>query len=82
MPEKYGKSSLVATINPEKSHRTIAIRADMDALPIVEKNECEYKSEIEGQMHACGHDAHIYFPGGRGICSLGGYAYGEGRSDG
>lgn len=56
--EKYGKSSLVATINPEKSHRTIAIRADMDALPIVEKNECEYKSEIEGQMHACGHDAH------------------------
>ena len=56
--EKYGKSSLVATINPEKSHRTIAIRVDMDALPIVEKNECEYKSEIEGQMHACGHDAH------------------------
>ena len=56
--EQYGKSSIVATVNPEKSHYTIGIRADMDALPITEENDVEYKSRIEGKMHACGHDAH------------------------
>ncbi len=56
--EKYGRSSLVATVNPEKSRFTIGIRADMDALPITELNDVSYKSRIDGQMHACGHDAH------------------------
>ena len=56
--EEYGKSSIVATLNPEKSHYTIAIRADIDALPITEMNDTEYKSQNEGKMHACGHDAH------------------------
>jgi len=56
--EKYGESSVVATINPQKSHFTIGIRADMDALLIEEKTDLPFKSKIKGQMHACGHDAH------------------------
>ena len=53
------ETGIVATIqgrNPEK--KTIALRADIDALPIQEKNECQYKSTIDGVMHGCGHDAH------------------------
>lgn len=56
--EKYGKSSIVATVNPEKTNFTIGIRADMDALPIEEATDLPFKSKIKGQMHACGHDAH------------------------
>lgn len=56
--EQYGKSSVVATINPDSKIFTIGIRADMDALLIREKTELSYSSKIEGQMHACGHDAH------------------------
>ena len=56
--EKYGESSVVGIINPNKKDVTIGIRADMDALLIEEKTDLPFKSKIAGQMHACGHDAH------------------------
>jgi hippurate hydrolase len=51
-----GVIGLIKGRNPES--RTIALRADMDALPIQEENEVPYKSQNPGIMHACGHDVH------------------------
>ena len=51
-----GVLGIIEGKNPSK--RVIALRADMDALPIVEENEVDYKSKNEGVMHACGHDVH------------------------
>jgi hippurate hydrolase len=51
-----GVIGLIKGNNPES--RVIALRADMDALPIHEQNEVPYKSKKEGVMHACGHDVH------------------------
>lgn len=56
--EEYGLSSLVGFINPGKGAITMAIRADMDALPVNEKTGYDFASQREGFMHACGHDAH------------------------
>ena len=57
--DQYGPNTIVATINGEKDAFTIGIRADMDALPIQERNEDRpYRSRHDGIMHACGHDAH------------------------
>lgn len=51
-----GVVGLIHGRNPTK--KVIALRADIDALPILEANEVEYKSKNEGVMHACGHDVH------------------------
>ena len=52
-----GIVALIKGVRPEK--KTIALRADMDALPIEEQNNMSYKSENRGTMHACGHDVHM-----------------------
>lgn len=51
-------SSVIATINGGKPGKVIALRADMDALPIQEETGVDYSSKHEGCMHACGHDSH------------------------
>lgn len=53
--DHYG---LIADLKISDGEKTVAIRADMDALPILEQTGKVYASEIEGIMHACGHDSH------------------------
>lgn len=61
-PEKVAGTGVVCAIKGSKktgSNKTAALRADMDALELEEKNEVEYKSENKGLMHGCGHDGHM-----------------------
>ncbi|MBU3204344.1 M20 metallopeptidase family protein [Clostridium algidicarnis] len=56
--EKVGTTSLVGYIKGGKAGKTVALRADIDALPIIEQSGASYSSKKEGLMHACGHDGH------------------------
>lgn len=53
-----GKHGIVASLKVGDSDKAIGLRADFDALPIQEDNDLDYKSEVEGVGHLCGHDGH------------------------
>ncbi len=57
--KRIGKTGVIGTIKSGKPGKTIALRSDIDALPVMEDNKIEYRSKNDGVMHACGHDAHI-----------------------
>ncbi|HEY3320506.1 MAG TPA: amidohydrolase [Planctomycetota bacterium] len=52
------KTGVIATLNPDASRPALALRADMDALPIQEESDIPYRSENPGKGHLCGHDTH------------------------
>jgi amidohydrolase len=53
-----GKTGVVAMLEGAHDGPTVLVRADMDALPIVEENHTDFTSQTSGKMHACGHDGH------------------------
>jgi len=53
-----GKTGVVGLLRGARPGKTVLLRADMDALPIEEQSDIEYRSENPGVMHACGHDGH------------------------
>jgi amidohydrolase len=65
--EKFGlqlktgmaKTGVIGLLKGGMPGKTVAIRADMDALPMEEANQVPYRSKVKGKMHACGHDAHV-----------------------
>ncbi len=57
-PRRVASTGIIADLEGSKPGKAVAIRADMDALPIQEEIDVQFKSRIQGVMHACGHDAH------------------------
>lgn len=57
-PQECGKAGLVALAGGKQPGKTILLRADMDALPLTEEADIDYRSENIGKMHGCGHDMH------------------------
>ncbi len=53
-----GVTGVTAMLDTGRPGRTVLVRADMDALPVHEERQTEYRSNVNGKMHACGHDGH------------------------
>src|SRR5215203_441023 len=54
----YARTGVLGVVEGGRPGKTVALRADIDALPIQEENEHSFASKVDGVMHACGHDAH------------------------
>jgi amidohydrolase len=54
-----GRTGVVGVLRGSRPGKTIMLRADMDALPILEEGDHAYRSRFDGRMHACGHDGHV-----------------------
>lgn len=59
IPTEEPKTGVIGLIKGGKPGKTVALRADIDALNVTEENEVGYKSQNVGKMHACGHDTHM-----------------------
>ncbi|MDP2960444.1 MAG: amidohydrolase, partial [candidate division Zixibacteria bacterium] len=57
--KEIAKTGVVGLLNKSVKGKTVALRADMDALPVTELTGLPYKSKNPGRMHACGHDVHM-----------------------
>lgn len=57
--KKIAKYGIIGEIIGSEKGKCILLRADMDALPVTEENDVNYKSKNKGKMHACGHDGHV-----------------------
>src|SRR5690625_7981867 len=53
-----GRTGVTAELDTGRPGRTVLVRADMDALPVQQEREREYRSPVPGTMHVCGHDGH------------------------
>ncbi|MEV5706350.1 amidohydrolase [Actinoallomurus sp. NPDC052274] len=60
-------TGLICEFGPKTNAPVIALRAELDALPVQEENDVEYRSEVDGKAHACGHDVHIAVVLGTGL---------------
>ncbi|MEQ6120860.1 M20 family metallopeptidase [Reichenbachiella sp. MALMAid0571] len=69
---RIDQNGLLGTIHGRDSGKTILLRADIDALPILEENQHDFVSKNSGVMHACGHDAHtsMLISAGKILCDL------------
>lgn len=57
--KKVGGTGIMGTLQGTRAGRVVGLRADMDALPVEEQADVEFRSKIKGVMHACGHDTHV-----------------------